>query len=61
MFEHLLLMMAAGLRMGADESDKIKCLLETYNSTSEGSQRLLGKIRRLENEKKVVDTEMPLS
>jgi hypothetical protein len=61
MFEHLMLMMTAGLRMGTDESEKIKLLLETYNSTSEGCQRLVGKIRRLENEKKVVDTEMPLS
>lgn len=48
LFETLLLMTVREAGEGNGVTSKIEALLEAYNSLSEGCQRLVGRIRRLE-------------
>ena len=48
MFEHLLILTIDETDMEKRQA-KVATLVETYNNASEGCQRLMGKIRRLEN------------
>ena len=51
MFEFLMARMIEKIQMGEDHSADRKALLNAYNSASEGNQRLVSKIRRLEKSK----------
>lgn len=51
LFEHLFRMFREAVENGDTEkaNEYQTTLLENYNSTSEGCQRLMGRVRRLEN------------
>lgn len=51
LFENLMFRMIEKIQMGESHSADQKALLEAYNSASEDSQRLVGRLRRLERSK----------
>jgi hypothetical protein len=50
MFEHFVLRVIREAKHGGDVAKDVDAIINLYNGTSESAQRLMGKVRRLDNE-----------